>query len=85
MPQLIDGSAWPFDFKKVDTRILSQAEMNPEIVLRDVTASAPDFINLGERAGDALYARADRTSIGLGAYQFDADPMIAVLARHLEQ
>ena len=48
MPQLIDGSTWPFDFKKVDTLIPSQAEMNAEIVLRDVTAPAPDFINLGE-------------------------------------
>lgn len=83
--QLIDGSAWPANFDQVYARPFSKTKVYAQITLRNITATAADFINLRERSGDASQPGADRTSIGSDADQLDVDPVIAILPRHLEE
>src|SRR5580765_6409880 len=55
----------PTDLDRIDLRRFAQSEMKPEIILRQVTAPASNFISLDRAAGNNLYACTDRKRIAL--------------------
>ena len=50
--------------------------MQAQIALRQVTASAPNFVDLAQAAGFELNARADAIAIGFCSDELDADPVV---------
>src|SRR5438477_9898310 len=50
--------------------------MDPQIVLRKITAATADFFSLCQRAGHRFDAGADSQAMLLGTGQLDRDPMI---------
>jgi len=68
--QCFDEAAGPADFEELDAFCFADAEMDAEIVLREIAAAAADFVDLrmqtllaGEMR-DAFDARADAAAIG---------------------
>src|SRR5258706_9389585 len=53
----------------------AQAEMQTQVALREITASAADFVDLARAAGFHLHARADAISIRSGPDYRAADPV----------
>src|SRR5262245_56050360 len=58
--------------------------MKPQIILREIAASAADFVNLPVISGDYCNAGSDTVAVGLVAYGFDKNPVFLV-AHVLEQ
>ena len=57
--------------------MIAQAEVEPQVVLRQIAAAAPHFIGLREIAGDDFDSRIQRQSVALRPGEFEADPVIA--------
>jgi hypothetical protein len=49
--------------------------MESKSILREVTATAMDFVGLPDAAGDHLDSRADRQAIAFCDGEFETDPM----------
>ena len=76
-------AGWPADLDQVDFFRLVEAEMDAQVVLRVVAASAADFVDLDNgvpawpRSGlcDDLDPRADAGAVGFCADGTDLDPV----------
>src|SRR6266581_7989179 len=73
----IGFARWPENFHAVDPGGSTQSEMQTQIVLREVTAAAVNFVRLRHAAGNHLDPRADSEAVALRAGQFETDPMPA--------
>src|SRR5215472_13989578 len=83
--QFVHLPAGPVD---LDISLLpfGQAEVDTQVVLRDVAAATANFIQLLALAGYAVHARADGRAVGFGADAFDLDPIVpgsAIAAQQL--
>src|SRR5215472_6639007 len=76
----IGFARWPENFHAVDPGRDTQPEMQTQIVLREVAATAMNFVRLRHAAGNHLDARADSEAVALRAGQFETDPMPGVNA-----
>ena len=65
------------DLDRVDFGFLTQAEVQAQIVLGEVTGAAAHFIELGQLPGLHRHPRADRSAVALGADQPEHHAMIA--------
>src|ERR1700675_1462484 len=74
----LDGAVWPADFDCVHFFSGAQAEVEAQIVLREVTSSAADFAELLHSCGANGYARTDSGTIALRANQLKQHAMITV-------
>src|SRR5580704_8336975 len=74
----------PKDFDFVDAFPAPEAEVNAEIVLRKVTASAEDLTRLNEISRRNSHPRVQGQRVALYPLQFKADPMIRRTALRLE-
>src|SRR5580698_4954889 len=78
----VDVAAGPADFECVDLFRFSQAKVNAQIVLRNVAASAANFVDLlvwpgcAGRMGYANEACSDAASVGFGADDANLDPIV---------
>src|SRR6266571_2292728 len=61
----------PANLDLIDTARPAQAEVKSQIVLRDVTPAAADFIRLAEPARPQCDLRSDRAAVGLRSHQLD--------------
>ena len=66
----------PSNLSAVDSCCLPESEMNAEIVLRKIAATAADFGHLFLAARFDFDAGADGTSVTSRAFQPEADPMV---------
>src|SRR5690242_8173426 len=72
----VHGAAGPSYRNPVHARGGAKAEVQAEVALREVTASAPHFVDLPQAAGFQLHARADAIAIRFGPDELDADPVV---------
>src|ERR1700759_257753 len=71
----INCSGRPMDFNQVDLGGRSQPEVNSQIMLRKITASAVNLFRLAHATRQNFEPRADCKTIALGAGQFEAYPV----------
>ena len=74
------ASVRPAHVEAIDDRRPVEPEMDAQIVLRQVTAAAANFLPLLGPAGDEVDARADRVAIRRGADQLQVDPVMRGIA-----
>src|SRR5437899_1982899 len=80
--QRFDETAGPADFEELDGFGFADAEVHAEIILREIAATAADFVDLGVEAflagkmSDAFDACADATPIGFRADGLDFEPIV---------
>ena len=67
---------WPQDFSLIETLVAAQAEVDSQIVLRQVASAAEDFAHLHQVSGCGSYARIQGQTIRLYAFQLKTDPMV---------
>src|ERR1041385_9030846 len=80
--------AGPMDFDQINLRSLLESEMQPQIVLRKVTAAAVDFANLGEIAGNDFDSRTDAIAIAFHSDRLDQNRIAgiaAIVSQHLRR
>ena len=70
---------WPADFDRVRSGRATQAEMQPQVVLRIVAGPAHHLVDLGVRARGDLYARPNRRAVGTRADALDQNRVVARL------
>src|SRR5882672_12336943 len=81
--QRFDEAAGPADFEQLHLVRFADAEMDAQIILREISAAAAYFVDLrmqtllARKMRDALDARADPAAIGFRADGFDFDPIVA--------
>src|SRR6266404_121752 len=81
--QRFDEAAGPADFEEFDVFSFANAEMDAQIILREISAAAPHFVDLrmqtllARKMRDAFDACADAAAIRLRADGFDLDPIVA--------
>ena len=89
--QRIDLAAGPANLKRVDFLGLSQAKVDSQIVLREVSAAAADFVDLlmrlrfSGRVRHAHQARADSAAIRFRSNGANLDPVVVELRIATEQ
>ena len=66
----------PQDFHPVRLTAASQSEMEPEVALRQIAASAPYLVSLRNTPGRNLYPCIQCHLIASGAGEFEADPVV---------
>src|SRR5208282_2792849 len=71
-------TTWPFDFHLVHSGFAAEAEMQAGIVLREVTASGANFVELHQLSCSYCHPCADGHFIALCANQFEQHAMIFV-------
>src|SRR5712692_3243098 len=76
--QGFDLAAGPANFHRFHFPGGAKAEVEAQIVLREVTSTAADFAELLYARGANGHARADRSAIAFGADQLEEDAVIAV-------
>ena len=74
----IDLTTRPADRKALYPLIFAQSEMNPQIVLRVITTTAADLIDLSPVLSNALDPRPNAVSIGLNADELDLYPVVLI-------
>src|SRR6266403_4446874 len=78
-----DEAAGPADFEELDGFGFADAEMDAQIILREIAATAAHFVDLRMQTllagpmSDAFDARADAAAIGFRADGLDFDPVVA--------
>ena len=77
-------SVGPEDFYFVDAGGGAEAEVQAEIVLREVAATAADFAQLLELAGGDADAGVEGEAVGGGALEIEADPVVLRVTAGLE-
>src|SRR6516165_1826618 len=89
--QCVHHSTRPTNFENVDFGSVSDAEMDPQVILREVSAAAADFIDLLVRLGltrhlnDAAHPCSDSAAVGFDTYRADLNPVILQLRVTTEQ
>src|SRR2546421_8742880 len=76
---LIDGldlAGGPADHGLVDTRVLSEAEVQPSLILRGESAAPRHFLELLMSVPVERHLRSDGAAIARGAFQLEFDPRI---------
>src|SRR5438552_13923805 len=66
----------PEDLYLVHLTRTPQAEVKPEVALREIAAAAAHFVRLCEAAGGELDARIQRQFVAPGPGEFEPDPVI---------
>src|SRR2546426_2079508 len=74
----IDNAAGPTHLDEVDCGPLLEAEVQPQIILREVTAAAADLVYLGQAARGDLHARPDAVPITFHADRFHEHRVILI-------
>src|ERR1700722_17811900 len=72
----LDGPVGPDDLSLVDAVVCSQAEMETQIMLREVTSTAANFIQLHEFASCEPHARVQSEPIRLSAFELKTHPVV---------
>src|SRR5579863_9347103 len=70
----------PKDFYAIKVVVRSQAEVDAQVVLRQIAAPAADLIDLNQVSGEGLEAGIQRQTIAFGSRQFKFDPVVMVAA-----
>ncbi len=72
---MIDGSGMPVNFNAVDLCSRAETEVQTQIVLRKIAATAVNFIGLRHSAGDDFDAGVEGEAIAFGSSELETDPM----------
>lgn len=79
------SSRGPEDLDPFDLFRFAQAEVKPEVVLRQIASSAADFLDLSAFLRGQANAGADGASIGKDPFQVQDDPVVPGLGSLPEQ
>src|SRR5205807_4955841 len=71
-------AARPENFHRVHLVGRAQAKVRPQVVLREIAAAAPNFIELHDSGGVNGDTRADGGTIALGSNQVKGNAVVAV-------
>src|ERR1700733_9653612 len=75
---MLNQPARPGDVDAIDLRISSQAEVQPQVVLRKIAAASANFIELNEFSGVNGEARANGGAVTLRTQQLEFNPVVSV-------
>src|SRR5689334_12373205 len=78
-------AARPIDFDTIHANCMSKSEMQPEIVLRQVAATAAHFVDLRSAARREAHARANGAPVGPDSFELENDPVPRRLVSGLQQ
>src|SRR5579871_6747747 len=73
--QRFHAPARPEELHGAGLPVITQAEVQAQVALRQIAPSAPDFVCLCQGPGDNLYPRIQRQFVALGPGEFETDPM----------
>jgi hypothetical protein len=74
--KFFDLSVRPENLDEIQPFMATQSEVKSKIVLRQVTASTQNLVDLDEVSGRRSHSRIQSEAIALHAFQLEADPVI---------
>src|SRR5207247_8614661 len=78
--EAVHAAAWPSQRDLISPHVTAKAEMQPEVVLRNVASAASHFVDLPLGAHGNVDARPDAVPVRLASDGVDPSPVVAILA-----
>src|SRR5207247_5844971 len=78
--EAVHAAAWPSQRDLISPHVTAKAEMQPEVVLRNVASAASHFVDLPLGAHGNFDSRSDAVPVRLASDGHDLNPVVAIAA-----